>query len=118
MGDHQVPGAARWEDLPHFLTVEQASTVLQVGRTSAYKLTEQWERTGMGLPFVRLGGLKRVPREALREMASLCALAPQQSSTRAQRSGREPGPGGKGRTPTGVSGPPLRQPHAASRREI
>ena len=58
-----------WDDLPLFLTVEQAADVIQVGRSSAYKLTEEWETSHCGLPFVRLGGQKRVPREALRRLA-------------------------------------------------
>lgn len=64
----KVPLGSQWDDLPLFLTVEQAAAVVQVGRTSAYKLTEDWERTGVGLPFVRLGALKRVPREVLRDL--------------------------------------------------
>lgn len=42
-------------DLPAFLTVEQAAAELQLGRSKAYELTVEWERTGgrSGLPFVR-----------------------------------------------------------------
>ena len=31
------------DDLPPFLTVEQAAKVLQIGRTKAYELTTEWE---------------------------------------------------------------------------
>ena len=34
------------DDLPPFLTVEQAAKVLQLGRSKAYELTVEWERTG------------------------------------------------------------------------
>jgi len=55
------------DDLPAFLTVEQAAKELQIGRSKAYDLTVEWERTGgaSGLPFVRCGWQKRVPRAAL-----------------------------------------------------
>ena len=57
-----------WEDLPLLLTVDQAAAVLQLGRSKAYELTVEWEYTSgrSGLPCVRMGTLKRVPRHALR----------------------------------------------------
>ena len=41
--------------------------MLQIGRSKAYELTVEWERSGgkSGLPFVRCGWQKRVPRAAL-----------------------------------------------------
>ena len=56
-----------FNDLPPFLTVEQAAKVLQIGRSKAYELTVEWEasRGSSGLPFVRCGWQKRVPRAAL-----------------------------------------------------
>ena len=55
------------EDLPPFLTVEQAAKVLQLGRSKTYELTVEFERTGgrSGLPFVWFGQQKRIPRTAL-----------------------------------------------------
>lgn len=55
------------EDLPAFMTVEQAAKVLQLGRSKAYQLSVEWERTGgaSGLPFVWFGHQKRIPRAAL-----------------------------------------------------
>lgn len=55
------------DDLPAFLTVGQAAKALQLGRSKTYELTVQWERTGgaSGLPFVRFGAQKRIPRAAL-----------------------------------------------------
>jgi len=55
------------EDLPAFMTVGQAAKALQLGRSKAYELTVEYDRSGgaSGLPFVRFGCQKRVPREAL-----------------------------------------------------
>ena len=68
MLDSTTLGRGTWEDLPLLLTVEQAAAVLQLGRSKAYELTVEWERTNghSGLPCVRVGTLKRVPRHALR----------------------------------------------------
>ena len=55
------------DELPPFLTVEQAAKALQLGRSKSYELTVEWERSGgrSGLPFVWFGHQKRVPRAAL-----------------------------------------------------
>jgi excisionase family DNA binding protein len=55
------------DELPAFMTVEQAAKAVQLGRSKAYQLTVEWERTGgaRGLPFVWFGHQKRVPRAAL-----------------------------------------------------
>lgn len=55
------------DDLPPFLTVGQATKVLQLGRSKTYELTVEWKRTGgaSGLPFVWFGCQKRIPRAAL-----------------------------------------------------
>jgi excisionase family DNA binding protein len=54
-------------ELPRFLTVEQASQLLQLGRSKTYELTVEWERTSgrSGIPFVWFGNQKRVPLDAL-----------------------------------------------------
>ena len=54
-------------DLPKFLTVEQAAKLLQLGRSKAYELTVEWERSGgrSGIPFVWFGNQKRIPYDAL-----------------------------------------------------
>jgi excisionase family DNA binding protein len=54
------------DDLPEFLTVEEAAAVLRISRTSAYLLTQRWRYTR--LPVKRLGRLLRVPRAALVRM--------------------------------------------------
>ncbi len=55
------------DDLPPFLTVEQAAKLLQLGRSKTYELTCEWEQTGgtSGLPFVWFGHQKRVPRAVI-----------------------------------------------------
>lgn len=55
------------DNLPPFMTVEQAAEVLQLGRSKAYELTVEFEASAgrSGLPFVRLGRQKRVPRSAI-----------------------------------------------------
>ena len=60
------------DDLPEFLTVEEAAAVLRIGRTSAYLLTQRWRHTRgeSGLPVQRLGRLLRVPRSAIERMAA------------------------------------------------
>lgn len=59
------------DDLPEFLTIEEAAKVLRIGRTSAYLLAQRWRHTGgqSGLPVQRLGRLLRVPRSAIERMA-------------------------------------------------
>lgn len=58
------------DELPEFLTVEEAAKVLRIGRTSAYLLAQRWTFSGgrEGLPVTRLGRLLRVPRAALVQM--------------------------------------------------
>ncbi len=55
------------DDLPPFMTVEQAAKVLQLGRSKTYELTVEWQYSSgkSGLPFVWFGSQKRVPRAAL-----------------------------------------------------
>ncbi len=58
-----------FDDLPPLLAVEQAAKVLQIGRSKAYELTVEYERSSgvSGLPFVWIGNQKRIPRDALVE---------------------------------------------------
>jgi hypothetical protein len=66
------------DDLPEFLTVEEAAVVLRISRTSAYLLTQRWRftRGQEGLPVKRLGRLLRVPRAALVSMTQPNGDAP------------------------------------------
>lgn len=56
--------------LPVFLTVEEASALLRIGRTKAYAMAREWRETDgrSGLPVIDLGHVLRVPRRALEEM--------------------------------------------------
>jgi hypothetical protein len=55
------------DDLPPFLTVEQAAKVLQLGRSKTYELTVEYDRSGgrSGLAFLWFGHQKRIPRTVL-----------------------------------------------------
>ena len=52
-----------------YLTIRQTAELLQIGRSKAYALTVEWERTGgrSGIPFVWVGNQKRVPEDVLME---------------------------------------------------
>lgn len=69
-GPHDGRSRMPLEELPEFLTIEEAAAVLRIGRTSAYLLAQQWRHTQgrSGLPVQRLGRLLRVPRSALERM--------------------------------------------------
>ena len=56
--------------VPDFFTLPEAGRILRIGRNSAYRLAAEYERSGgtSGLPFIRLGKLKRVPRLALEKL--------------------------------------------------
>jgi len=66
------------DELPAFMTVEQAAKAVQLGRSKAYQLTVEWERTGgaSGLPFVWFGHQKRVPRAALERFINQALSSP------------------------------------------
>ena len=66
-------GVRSLEGLPLMLTVDEAAAVLRVSRTSAYKLVDEYRRSGgrEGLPHVRLGGRLLVRRVDLAEIVGL-----------------------------------------------
>ena len=56
------------DDLPDFLTIEEAAKVLRIGRGQAYELARIWRVTGgaEGIPNVSFGSkTKRVPKTAI-----------------------------------------------------
>ena len=59
------------DELPAFLTVEEAARVLRIGRTKAYAMATEWRVTGgkSGMPVRDFGGVLRVPLAAIKEMA-------------------------------------------------
>lgn len=52
------------DDLPRFLTVEEAAALLRLKRSTAYELVRQGQ-----IPAFRVGRFIRVPRDALLGMA-------------------------------------------------
>lgn len=97
MDSHAVPStpSSARAGSPAFLTVEEAATVLRIGRTAAYLLARRWEDTGgaEGLPVVRFGRLLRTPVHELERLAGgaidLTTDAPARSAP-AQRPDPEP----------------------------
>lgn len=51
-------GADRWRS--EVLTVEEAATILRIGRSTAYEAVRRGE-----IPSIRIGGRIRIPRAAL-----------------------------------------------------
>lgn len=67
------------DDLPDFLTIEEAAKVLRIGRGQAYELARLWRSSGgkTGLPNVEIGvKTKRVPKTAI---VAFLQLAPKAS---------------------------------------
>lgn len=66
------------DELPLFMTIEQAADALQLGRSKTYELTVEWECSGgaSGLPFVRFGSQKRIPRAALVQLIESTLFRP------------------------------------------
>lgn len=54
------------------LTIEEAASILRIGRTAAYAAARQWRASGgsEGLPCIEIGRTLRVPRAALQQMLS------------------------------------------------
>jgi len=70
--DHIDGGVVAPDELPLFLTREEAAAVPRISRTLAYELAHRYRATAGvdGLPVVRLGRRLRVPRRAVAELAS------------------------------------------------
>ncbi len=101
------------DEIPPFLTVEEAGRLLRIGRTKAYDLAREWRATDgrSGLPVIDFGDLLRVPGPAIRRMlgVGLCADMPvvtKKPGEPAKVSPPEP-PASEGRV---TPGPPLPAP--------
>lgn len=53
------------EAAPELLTITEAAELLRISRTTAYAEAKRFERTGEGLPVIRIGRSLRAPREML-----------------------------------------------------
>jgi len=56
------------DDCPELLTITEAAQLLRISRTTAYAEASRFERTGEGLPVIRVGRSLRAPREWLRAL--------------------------------------------------
>lgn len=57
------------QEVPHFLTVDEAAEVLRFGRTKTYEQANLWIATGgnQGIPAIKVGGQIRVPTALLEQ---------------------------------------------------
>ena len=98
--------------IPPFLTVEEASRLLKIGRTKAYDLTKEWRATGgrSGLPVVDLGDVLRVPGPAIERMLGTGLGAPRSTAvqpTSKANNPTAPDPAAPGATPAPPEEPPV-----------
>ena len=58
------------EELPLFLTIEEAAEILRISRWAAYEQARIWRETGglRGLRVVTLGRCLRVPRSVIEQL--------------------------------------------------
>jgi hypothetical protein len=56
------------DDVPELLTIAEVARLLRISRTTAYAEAKRFERTGDGLPVIRIGRSLRTPREMLRRL--------------------------------------------------
>lgn len=84
---------------PDFLTLDEAAVVLRVGRSTAYREANAFERSGgrTGIPVIRYGKQFRVPRCRLEEQLGGPITWPlpvehgtQEPTTRSARSTKRP----------------------------
>ncbi len=54
------------DEVPELLTISEAAQLLRISRTTAYAEAKRFERTGDGLPVIRIGRSLSAPREKLR----------------------------------------------------
>jgi hypothetical protein len=105
--------------IPPFLTVEEASRLLKIGRTKAYLLTKEWRATGgrSGLPVVDLGDVLRVPGPAIEQMLGIGLGAPYPTAVRP--AGKHDHPTAPDPTVPGATpAPPAEPPPPAAGKEL
>jgi len=68
---HAVPTpevAMALDERPELLTITEAAQLLRISRTTAYAEAKRFERTGEGLPVIRVGRSLRAPRAMLQRL--------------------------------------------------
>jgi hypothetical protein len=58
------------DDCPELLTIAEAAQFLRISRTTAYAEAKRYERTGEGLPVIRVGHSLRAPKAALQRLVA------------------------------------------------
>ncbi len=58
------------DDCPELLTIAEAAKFLRISRTTAYAEAKRYERTGEGLPVIRVGHSLRAPKAALQRLVA------------------------------------------------
>lgn len=56
------------DECPELLTISEAAELLRISRTTAYAEAKRFERTGEGLPVIRVGRSLRAPRAMLQRL--------------------------------------------------
>ncbi|MCC5950730.1 MAG: helix-turn-helix domain-containing protein [Acidimicrobiia bacterium] len=55
---------------PELLTIAEAARFLRISRTTAYAEAKRYERTGEGLPVIRVGHSLRAPKAMLQRLVA------------------------------------------------
>lgn len=58
------------DDCPELLTIAETAAFLRISRTTAYAEAKRYERTGDGLPVIRVGHSLRAPKAALQHLVA------------------------------------------------
>ncbi len=58
------------DDCPELLTIAEAARFLRISRTTAYAEAKRYERTGEGLPVIRVGRSLRAPKAMLQRLVA------------------------------------------------
>ena len=58
------------DDYPELLTMAEAAQLLRISRTTAYAEAQRFERTGQGLPVIRVGRSLRAPKAQLERLVA------------------------------------------------
>lgn len=65
-----LEAAMALDDCPELLTIAEAAQFLRISRTTAYAEAKRFERTGEGLPVIRVGHSLRAPKAMLQRLVA------------------------------------------------